>query len=63
MKYDKITMNISEMAEIIDTANELIDQEKQNEAEQKLEKLADVQPKMKVIPIYCGSYFELQVDA
>lgn len=63
MNYDKVTVSVQQVAGIIDEANNMINQGKEKEAEQKIQEMTNVQPKVTIIPIYGGVYCELQVDA
>ena len=63
MNYVKVTVSVQQVARIIYEANNMINQGNKKEAEQKVQEMTNIQPKVTVIPIYGGVYCELQVDA
>ena len=63
MEYCNVKVNLDKCIDIIDRANELVEKNEFKQAEQVLQEIANVQLKVKVIPIFSGSYHALQVDA
>lgn len=63
MEYCNVKVDLDKCINIIDRANELVEKNESKQAEQVLQEIANVQPEVKVVPIFDGSYHELRVDA